>query len=88
MCIRDRPGTKGDLAKLALANSITLTPGTVTVSMGPDMLCVYALDPEFGAGIKESAFAEKLKKLEEERHGCCLLYTSSVLPSWTRRSRR
>ena len=54
---------------LALANSITLTPGTVTVSMGPDMLCVYALDPEFGAGLKESAFAEKLKKLEEERHG-------------------
>ena len=27
-----QPGTKGDLAKLALANSITLTPGTVTVS--------------------------------------------------------
>lgn len=64
-----QPGTKGDLAKLALANSITLTPGTVTVSMGADMLCVYALDAEFGAGIKESAFSEKLKKLEEERHG-------------------
>ena len=64
-----QPGTKGDLAKLALANSITLTPGTVTVSMGPDTLCVYALDAEFGAGVKGSAFAEKLKKLEEERHG-------------------
>ena len=58
-----------DLAKLALANSITLTPGTVTVSMGPDTLCVYALDAEFGAGVKESTFAAKLKKLEEERHG-------------------
>ena len=57
------PGKKQAPAKL-----IWFQPGTKG-DLGPDMLCVYALDPEFGAGLKESAFAEKLKKLEEERHG-------------------
>ena len=63
------PPVKGDLARLALANSITLTPGTVTVSLGKNAICVYAIRPEFGEGLKESGFTRRLIRLEEEDHG-------------------
>ncbi len=56
-------------AMLALANSITLTPGTVTVGMGDDTLCVYALRPEFGEGLAECGFATRLHRLEDGNHG-------------------
>ena len=60
---------KGELPRLVLANSITLTPGTVTVSLGKDTLCVYALRPELAEGLKDCGFATRLKRLEEKDHG-------------------
>ena len=38
-----RAPLKEEGSRLTLANSITLTPGTVTVSLGEDTICVYAL---------------------------------------------
>ena len=63
------PKTGGDTAKLALANSITLTPGTITVALSEDTLCVYALRPEMAAGIEESPFVVRLRKLEDIENG-------------------
>ena len=63
-----RPNLRSDLARLALANSITLTPGTVTVALGRDMICVYALRPELAEGLKDCGFVEKLCRLEEDAH--------------------
>ena len=63
------PKTRGSTARLALANSITLTPGTVTVSLGEDGICVYALRPELAEGLEESGFVKKLCRLEGEDHG-------------------
>lgn len=63
------PPVKGDLARLVLANSITLTPGTVTVSLGKNAICVYALRPELGIGLKESGFTRRLSRMEEKDHG-------------------
>lgn len=60
---------KGELAQVALANSITLTPGTVTVSMGKRTICVYALRPEMATGLKESGFVVKLRRLEGKKNG-------------------
>lgn len=40
-----------DLEKFLLANSITLTPGTVTVRIFGDMLCIHAIDDASAAGI-------------------------------------
>lgn len=60
---------KGELARLALANSITLTPGTVTVCLGEDTICVYALRPELAHGLATSGFVKRLNRLEEQRHG-------------------
>lgn len=53
------------ISLVALANSITLTPGTITVTMNEDELLIHALKVEYLDGIEESIFVEKLKKLEE-----------------------
>lgn len=55
--------------KAVLANSITLTPGTVTVSLRKDLICVYGLRPEFTNGLKDSGFFVKLQRLEGGNHG-------------------
>lgn len=60
---------KGELTRLTLANSITLTPGTVTVSMGDETICIYALRPNMAQGLKNCGFVEKLSRLEEEQNG-------------------
>lgn len=59
-----RTPLKEEGGRLTLANSITLTPGTVTVSLGEDTICVYALRPEMGEGLKDSGFVKRLKKWE------------------------
>ena len=52
------------LARVALANALSLTPGTVTAAMGERTLCVYVLRPRFGAGLKEDVLAGRLRRLE------------------------
>lgn len=64
-----QPGYRRGSTMLALANSITLTPGTVTVGMGDDTLCVYALRPSFADGLAECGFVTRLHRLEDGRHG-------------------
>lgn len=56
---------KTELAKVVLANSITLTPGTITVGMEGDEFYVHCLDRDFAEGIETSVFVELLKKMEE-----------------------
>lgn len=55
---------KTDAAKTALANSITLTPGTITVALEEDKLTVLCLDKEFTEGIDDSIFVKLLDKME------------------------
>lgn len=64
-----RTDLKEEGTRLTLANSITLTPGTVTVSLKGDRLCVHALDEEFAKGAKENGFAPRLARWEEGDHG-------------------
>ena len=52
--------------QMLLANSITLTPGTITVSLRNGRLCVYAMDQEFAAGLPECGFVQKLRRWEEK----------------------
>ena len=52
--------------QMLLANSITLTPGTITVSLKNGRLCVYAMDQEFAAGLSECGFVQKLRRWEEK----------------------
>ena len=53
-------------AKMLLANSITLTPGTITVSVEGDRFCVHCLDQELADGVEDSVFVELLKEMEAE----------------------
>ena len=57
---------KTDLARAILADSITLTPGTITVSVEDQRFCVHCLDREFSDGLEDSVFVELLKELEQK----------------------
>lgn len=58
-------GLKTDTARVALANSITLTPGTITVTLEGDEFLVHCLDRDFADGIENSVFERLLRKMEE-----------------------
>lgn len=47
-----------------LANSITLTPGTISVFCEGHKLTVHCLDPMFAEGIENLVFQQQLLKLE------------------------
>lgn len=55
---------KTNTAKVLLANSITLTPGTITVDFRDDEMLVHCLDESLDAGLEGSQMEEKLMKLE------------------------
>lgn len=56
---------RSGLSKVMLADSITLTPGTITVSLEGNRYCIHCLDRELAEGMEESVFVELLKKMEE-----------------------
>ncbi|MGI6020220.1 MAG: Na+/H+ antiporter subunit E [Lachnospiraceae bacterium] len=51
-------------AKTMLANAITLTPGTITVSVVENEFCIHCLDKEYAEGIENSDFVRILRKME------------------------
>ena len=62
--VRFNAGLKSDAARVLLANSITLTPGTITVELEGDGLWVHALDRSMAEGLENCAFAAKARELE------------------------
>ena len=59
------PGLKKESHKVMLANSITLTPGTITVGLQDETICVHGLDASFLEGIQDCDMLHRLKKIEE-----------------------
>lgn len=55
---------ESDAARTVLANSITLTPGTITVAAENGRFCVHALDKSLAVGIEDCDFQRRLEKLE------------------------
>lgn len=51
-------------AQVLLANSITLTPGTITISLSDGVYTVHCLDKELAEGISSSVFVRLLEKIE------------------------
>lgn len=64
-----RTPLKSRLARTVLANSITLTPGTITVSLHEDEYYVHCLDSSLADGITDSRFVKRLMKMEEKIYG-------------------
>ena len=62
---------KSRLARVILANSITLTPGTITVSLHGDEVIVHCLDRSLAEGMEDSSFVKMLEHMERigETHG-------------------
>ena len=64
-----RTDIDSDASRVILANSITLTPGTITVGLTEDgRFIVHALDRDIAEGIEDSVFIQMIleqQKLEE-----------------------
>ena len=56
---------RSTFARVLLANSITLTPGTITVTLTDNEYVVHCLDKELAEGISSTVFVELLRKIEE-----------------------
>ena len=56
-------GLEGDFANVILANSITLTPGTFTVSQKGDHFVIHCLREEFSKGLDDSSFIHLLRRI-------------------------
>lgn len=52
-------------ARVALADSITLTPGTITVHLHDNEYLVHCLDEDFEPGLTNSSFEQRLLQMEE-----------------------
>ena len=62
--IRFRPSQKTDLGLVIHANSITLTPGTISIEVGHGEFLVHALTREAGAGLAGSEMDSRVAAME------------------------
>ena len=63
--VRFRSRVASDLGRTILANSITLTPGTITVDLHDDHFCVHALDASLTEGLEDGSLAHRIQRMEE-----------------------
>jgi multicomponent Na+:H+ antiporter subunit E len=59
-----RTRLRGELARVLYATSITLTPGTLSVSLRGDRLVVHAITREAAAGMRRWVIEDRLSRLE------------------------
>ncbi|MBC7265952.1 MAG: Na+/H+ antiporter subunit E [Coriobacteriia bacterium] len=55
-----------EVSRIALANSITLTPGTLTVDVEGDEFLVHCLNEDFAADIVDGTFDRRIRRVFEE----------------------
>lgn len=58
---------KTPVGRAMLANAITLTPGTITVSLEESDYVVHCLDDEFAVGMADSIFVKLLSDIEQDK---------------------
>ncbi len=57
-------GFESKMQNVLLANSITLTPGTITMFQEGDLFVIHCLRPEYGRGIDDSSFVRLLRRIK------------------------
>lgn len=62
--IRVKAGQRTDVARVIYANSITLTPGTVTIDTDGDDITVHALTREAAEGVLSGAMDRRVRRVE------------------------
>ncbi len=60
-----KPDIHYGFLKVVLANSITLTPGTVTVNIEDGEYTVHCLDPDLATDIGDSVFVREIMKAQD-----------------------
>lgn len=55
---------KGDFTRVLLANSITFTPGTITVQLKNGRYCVHTIQDEFVDDMENSTLTKEVEELE------------------------
>jgi len=58
---------KTELGKVIYANSITLTPGTVSIDLEGEEVCVHALTDAAADGLREGGMGQRVCRLEARR---------------------
>lgn len=67
-----RTRLRTDPGKVVLANSITMTPGTITIDVRDDHFLVHCLDESFGEGLEGSDMERRIAEIERKggrQHG-------------------
>lgn len=64
--IRVKAGQSSDIARTIYANSITLTPGTVSIETEGEVITVHALTAESAAGVLSGEMDRRVTRLEGE----------------------
>jgi multicomponent Na+:H+ antiporter subunit E len=62
--IRVKPGQKRDLGRVIYANSITLTPGTVSIDIDENEITVHALTRETASDLESGEMDRRVTRLE------------------------
>jgi multicomponent Na+:H+ antiporter subunit E len=62
--VRFRPSQTSSVGLVTHANSITLTPGTITVEAGHEEFLVHALTREAAAGVVDSEMDRRVSRLD------------------------
>lgn len=62
--VRLKPTQKTRMGRVIYGNSITLTPGTITVDMKDELLLVHALSQEGADGLAEGEMDRRVSALE------------------------
>jgi multicomponent Na+:H+ antiporter subunit E len=65
--IRVKAGQRRDLGRVIYANSITLTPGTVSIDVEGDEILVHALTREAAEGLRSGVMDRKVCEFEGPR---------------------
>lgn len=63
MIVEFHSGLPRDIQNVFLANSITLTPGTITVFQEGDFFVIHCLRREYAKGIENSSFIKLLSRM-------------------------
>ena len=65
--LRVRAGQRTDIGRVIYANSITLTPGTVTVGLDDDELTIHAICDKAADGLRSGEMDRRVTKVEGTR---------------------
>ena len=63
--IKVTPPLKTRLARVIFANSVTLTPGTITADVQNSCFTIHCIDKSFAEGIEDCQFIKLLKRIEK-----------------------